>query len=472
MADLDYVTEAQAVALATATAARLDANQAAAESAASSATTAATTATDIGLTVAAFGAVSDGTTDDTAAVQATIDAAPIGGIVMLPPGNTRISTALAITKALTLRGSSQYISRIYCDDCNGVEVAEGVSNFRMENIEVACVVRHSTTPNTLVGVKVEGVTGSRPSNHLYRDVYIDGFETGFDTEWLWSSRFENARVSHCKTGIHATGLSVNNFVTHGSFGGTDESGGKGIYLDGNVTPSEGWTITETLIDSFEIAIDAIAVTHCKVAQCILDHCGVYGVLIRSSATNFGGNWEILGNYIGIEGTGTNGIGMSNAISNTQNAGNRIIGNYILAYSGSTLGYGIRASGAQAINNIISANTIRGCSTADIRCLDGASATDIITNNTCLSGITNGIYGGLVVADNIGTSTVLYQRAVQRSRIGKMQMTYDQDVPTTGTWARGDICWNTTPSAGGAVGWVCVTAGTPGTWKIFGGTIEA
>jgi hypothetical protein len=45
------------------------------------------------------------------------------------------------------------------------------------------------------------------------------------------------------------------------------------------------------------------------------------------------------------------------------------------------------------------------------------------------------------------------------------------APTTGTWDVPDICWNTTPSATGYVGWVCVTAGTPGTWKGFG-QIEA
>lgn len=40
------------------------------------------------------------------------------------------------------------------------------------------------------------------------------------------------------------------------------------------------------------------------------------------------------------------------------------------------------------------------------------------------------------------------------------------APTSGTWARGNVCWNTTPTAGGTPGWVCVTAGTPGTWKAI------
>lgn len=41
------------------------------------------------------------------------------------------------------------------------------------------------------------------------------------------------------------------------------------------------------------------------------------------------------------------------------------------------------------------------------------------------------------------------------------------APTTGAWAKGDIVWNIDAAAGGKVGWVCVTAGSPGTWKPFG-----
>lgn len=40
------------------------------------------------------------------------------------------------------------------------------------------------------------------------------------------------------------------------------------------------------------------------------------------------------------------------------------------------------------------------------------------------------------------------------------------APTDGTWKRGNIVWNSTPSAGGPPGWQCVTAGTPGTWKAM------
>jgi hypothetical protein len=41
------------------------------------------------------------------------------------------------------------------------------------------------------------------------------------------------------------------------------------------------------------------------------------------------------------------------------------------------------------------------------------------------------------------------------------------APTTGSWARGDFLWNSAPSSGGLIGFVCVTGGTPGTWKTWG-----
>lgn len=50
-------------------------------------------------------------------------------------------------------------------------------------------------------------------------------------------------------------------------------------------------------------------------------------------------------------------------------------------------------------------------------------------------------------------------------------TWGTAAPTTGTAARGDIVWNRSPVASGSVGWICTTAGTPGTWKTFG-TIAA
>ena len=49
--------------------------------------------------------------------------------------------------------------------------------------------------------------------------------------------------------------------------------------------------------------------------------------------------------------------------------------------------------------------------------------------------------------------------------------YATAAPTTGTYTVGDIVWNQNPSVGKFVGWVCVRAGTPGSWYPFGQIAE-
>lgn len=41
------------------------------------------------------------------------------------------------------------------------------------------------------------------------------------------------------------------------------------------------------------------------------------------------------------------------------------------------------------------------------------------------------------------------------------------APSAGSWTAGDVVWNTAPAAAGRIGWVCVTSGSPGTWKAWG-----
>jgi hypothetical protein len=47
--------------------------------------------------------------------------------------------------------------------------------------------------------------------------------------------------------------------------------------------------------------------------------------------------------------------------------------------------------------------------------------------------------------------------------GGVRLFSSSSVPTTGTGAVGDIAFNSAPASGEPLGWVCVGAGTPGTW---------
>jgi hypothetical protein len=41
------------------------------------------------------------------------------------------------------------------------------------------------------------------------------------------------------------------------------------------------------------------------------------------------------------------------------------------------------------------------------------------------------------------------------------------MPTEGTWAVGDIVFNSVPSTGQPIGWMCTNATGSGTWKSMG-----
>ncbi|MBR7825760.1 hypothetical protein KDK95_05530 [Actinospica sp. MGRD01-02] len=64
---------------------------------------------------APFSAVGNGTSDDTAAIQAALNAAPLGGVVYLPAGQYATSAPLIIPPQVTLRGShSSHLDSTTC----------------------------------------------------------------------------------------------------------------------------------------------------------------------------------------------------------------------------------------------------------------------------------------------------------------------------------------------------------------------
>lgn len=56
---------------------------------------------------------------------------------------------------------------------------------------------------------------------------------------------------------------------------------------------------------------------------------------------------------------------------------------------------------------------------------------------------------------------------QNTRQAPEDVVYGTAPPAAGTWRVGATVINTVPTSGGFIGWVCTTAGTPGTWKTYG-----
>jgi hypothetical protein len=95
----------------------------------------------------------------------------------------------------------------------------------------------------------------------------------------------------------------------------------------------------------------------------------------------------------------------------------------------------------------------------------------------VSGLSRGYYfssnaNGAIVSNfsGVGVTTPYFSTEdglhTQNGNSWNPTVTYQTTEPTTGTWKVGDVAWNSAPAANTSMGWVCVTAGTPGTWKSF------
>lgn len=96
--------------------------------------------------------------------------------------------------------------------------------------------------------------------------------------------------------------------------------------------------------------------------------------------------------------------------------------------------------------------------------------------------TQRLYAGLVTGADptaAGQTVTLTERYVVERRDAKtvaggdgQRLGWGTAAPAAGTWARGDVVFNAAAAAGVNLGWVCATAGTPGTWVPFGNTAQA
>lgn len=117
-----------------------------------------------------------------------------------------------------------------------------------------------------------------------------------------------------------------------------------------------------------------------------------------------------------------------------------------------------------IENTCSVGVLDSCFIRQLNATSGRYGVSNFGNQTLFLGncaVVNFAVGNF----NQGTLQRVYgDTGVQSSR---RRMEYAAAIPSTGIWGIGDIVWHTSPTASGFIGWVCTTAGTPGTWKTFG-----
>ena len=368
-----------------------------------------------------------------------------------------------ISGMTSLYGDGVNRSGIRCNNCSAFKVAAGVTNVTIEKMYISLETRYSTTPNNHKAIETLGTTASKNYWHIYRDLFIDGFEYAFRFASTWSTVINSVNTVFCLHGIYATDLSVNNFVSNCGLVGINLPNSWGIRIGEGILQSEGWMISDNLIANFATGVRAVFASNSHVRGNIIDFFSQYGVILESTATGGSINWTISENYMACSSdTGDSGVRLLNnfAASATQQRGTVVANNQILAYSDAKLSHGIRQDGTSETNNIITGNRVNA---TVFDCRIQAGTRTVVVNNQWKG---PGFIANELVNYSGNEGIVLSAGVVLKQTNGKTAFYYASAEPTTGTYERCDIVWNIAPLAGGTPGWVCVASGSPGTWKAM------
>lgn len=519
--------------------------------------------------VATYGAVGDGVTDDTAALNAAL---AVGGVLGLPAGVYRVTDTLVGASNTTLLGYGR--AKIVLDTASNVDVLlfEQVSNVQVIGLEIdGQKATKSSATNTGRGIHFSQVEHGLIADCFVHDTYEHGIRLGggstVDTGDTTDIVVRNNLVEDCGNAANGRGWGIwafwrvkDTLVQGNTVAGCYDGGIMFDDASSDATPGK---------DCERIVIDGNIVTD-------TDAAAPFG---RGICIEGGRDFAITGNVVtghnnGIvvnDGQGATDTGLGSISGNkvrARKAGLQIVdcrdltisGNNIEVDDASSLAHGgiklekgssgnalerivvvgntVRSNGAGISNRMVTQATAdqTGLVVADNEVVHtGAAATathvgiqlyafdlavvrgnkvtafydGIYTDGDCATPVVQGNlvedsvrYGyrsaspSTTVQDNTfrgnATSSLLFDSTARvAGTVVKGNVSSDTAflsgtttgptyvaplntawrtgtaAPASGTFAVGDVVWNTAPAAGGTMGWVCTTAGTPGTWKTFG-----
>lgn len=454
-----------------------------------------------------FGAVGDGVADDSAALQAAaLHVSTNGGALYLPAGTYFITDHFAITGSnVRVYGDGMGASVIKVGAwVDGILIAKDGANYpsgitgALNNVTIEHLTidgnraGYPNGPNDTYG---NGVNFVAVDNVTVQNVEVkDAAEQGIaSTYWVLtpgdvqeslvidSCVVLNTQQNRISIGVEGQGRSAkvtnntvafsNNAVVGIYLGYVNGSGINNGYsaVSNNVINGSG-------INSIGVKIEE-NMYNVTVANNVINGCAIS--IRASSGTQSTFGYTITGNQC-IDWS-THGI-LVWPMKAGDAALSVISNNRILAASPAVTSYGIYVdSKAHCIGNIVYSALTAGIYVEGDNCLITANEIDTPSGFSVDFSNSAGSYicGNKISTDvNFSLNSTFFMNigaAVTRSsflNVGVNRIFSGDAAPVSGSYIVGDIFLNSAPQAGSLLGWICITAGTPGTWVTFGGIASA
>jgi parallel beta-helix repeat protein len=320
-----------------------------------------------------YGAVGDGTADDSPSIAAAIAALPNGAKLYFPPGRYRLCSTISISKPFTISGAGRDYGATYFVVDAGVAfelpATGGVNTVSFENLRIESAAR---TANS-VGIKA---VASSPlvSNSIgylrIQNVEVVGFDRGIDARFCQLGSFKDLHLLDNTIGLYLKRC-VNETIEGGVFEHNDSWG---IFIDGDEdrTQSAG-----TRIIGVTVVLNGA------------DGGGNFQINSNESFSIVGGMFDKPADTsaynVLINHTSRGGISGNTWVGASKGPGIQVFDCDSVKISGCDL-VGSATFGITVLSSnycVISGNVLRDSGNADIAILYGGQANGI-TDNTCTS----------------------------------------------------------------------------------------
>ncbi len=144
-----------------------------------------------------FGAVGDGVTDDTAAIQAAIDAAPANGNLLIPPGTYVCSSALTVSsRGTSIVGTRGKSILLFTEATDGISVADTpvqpATNFTLRDLSIS-------TSNAEAGAAISLLFPLYAGQAVIENISIEKTGSGLWAYGVHGSNFQVGTITALRT---------------------------------------------------------------------------------------------------------------------------------------------------------------------------------------------------------------------------------------------------------------------------------